>query len=64
MVRVIYLNPTIICKLDTVIGNELMDLAVLVAFALCVPDENDHLQGHVNGTLARYTRLDVREVYP
>ena len=62
--RVKYLNPTIVREFDTVIRNKLMDLAVLVAFALCVPDENDHLPGHVNGILARYTRLDVREVYP
>jgi len=44
----IYLDPAIVCKLDTVIRNELMDLAVLVAFALCVADEDDHLHGCVN----------------
>jgi hypothetical protein len=43
-----YLDPAIVCKLDTVIRNKLMDLAVLVAFALCVTDENDHLHGCVN----------------
>ena len=31
------------------IRNELVDLAVLVAFALRVADEDDHLHGCVNG---------------
>jgi hypothetical protein len=30
------------------VRNELMDLAVLVAFALGVADEDDHLHGFVN----------------
>lgn len=44
----IYLDPAIFCKLDTMIRNELMDLAVLVALALRVADEDDHLHGCVN----------------
>ena len=44
----VYLDPAILRKLDAVIRNQLMDLAVLVAFTLCVPDENDHLWGCVN----------------
>jgi hypothetical protein len=44
----VYLIPTKFCELDTVIRNELMDLAVLVALALRVADENDHLHGCVN----------------
>jgi hypothetical protein len=43
-----YLVPTKFCELDTVVRNELMDLAVLVALALRVADENDHLHGCVN----------------
>lgn len=63
MEKVNYLNPAIVCELNTVIRNELVNLAVLVAFALCMADENDHLPGYVNDTLA-YTRLDLREVCP
>ena len=44
----IYLDPAIFCELDTVIWHKLMDLAVLVAFALGVADEDDHLHGAVN----------------
>ena len=44
----IYLDPAIFCELDTMIRNELMDLAVLVALALRVADEDDHLHGFVN----------------
>ena len=46
----IYLNPAIFCELDTMIRNKLVDLAVLVAFALRVADEDDHLHGSVNET--------------
>ena len=45
----IYLDPAVFCELDTMIRNKLVDLAVLVAFALSVADENDHLHGSVNG---------------
>ena len=44
----IYLDPAIFCELDTMIRYELMDLAVLVALALRVADEDDHLHGSVN----------------
>lgn len=44
----IYLDPAIFCELDTMIRNKLVDLAVLVAFALRVADEDDHLHGCVN----------------
>lgn len=44
----IYLDPAVFCELHTVIRNELMDLAVLIAFALGVADEDDHLHGPVN----------------
>jgi hypothetical protein len=44
----IYLDPAILCELDTVIRDKLVDLAVLVAFALGVADEDDHLHGSVN----------------
>jgi hypothetical protein len=40
-----YLDPAIICELHAVVGNELVDLAVLVAFALGVADQDDHLRG-------------------
>jgi hypothetical protein len=39
-----YLDPAIICELHTVVGYELVDLAVLVAFALGVADQDDHLR--------------------
>jgi len=45
----IYLDPAIFCELDAVVRNKLVDLAVLVAFALGVADEDDHLHGSVNG---------------
>lgn len=38
-----YLDPTFVCELHTVVGNKLVDLAVLVAFALGVADQDDHL---------------------
>jgi len=38
-----YLDPAIICELDAMVWNELVDLAVLVAFALGVADQYDHL---------------------
>jgi hypothetical protein len=60
-----YLDPAIIRQLHAVIRNELMDLAVLVALALRVADENDHLHGCVNG--ARQgpdSHLNAREVCP
>ena len=63
MYGAIYLNPAIVRKLDTVVRNELVNLAVLVAFALRMADENDHLHGYVNGIL-RYNQLDAREVCP
>jgi hypothetical protein len=44
----VYLDPSIIRELHTVVGNELMNFAILVALALCVADENDHLHGCVN----------------
>ena len=44
----IYLDPAIFCELDAVVRNKLVDLAVLVAFALGVADEDDHLHGSVN----------------
>lgn len=44
----IYLDPAIFCELNTVIRNKLVDLAVLVALALRVADEDDHLHGSVN----------------
>ena len=64
----IYLDPAIFCELDTVIWNKLMDLAVLVAFALGVADEDDHLHGFVNKaqrgtsveTYARFAHDDYR----
>ena len=40
-----YLDPAIFCKLDAVVRNKLVDLAVLVAFALGVADQDDHLRG-------------------
>lgn len=40
-----YLTPAFVCELYPVIRNELVDLAVLVAFALGVADQDDHLQG-------------------
>ena len=43
----IYLDPAIFCELDTMIRNELMDLAVLVALALRVADEDDHLHAYL-----------------
>jgi hypothetical protein len=48
LVESVYLVPTKFCELDTMIRNELMDLAILVALALRVADENDHLHGCVN----------------
>ena len=42
----IYLDPAIFCELDTMIRYKLMDLAVLVAFALGVADQDDHLRGY------------------
>jgi hypothetical protein len=45
----IYLDPAIFCELNTVIRNKLVDLAVLVTFALRVADEDDHLHGSVSG---------------
>lgn len=48
MKRSIYLDPAIFCELDTMIRNKLMDLAVLIAFALGVADEDDHLHGSVS----------------
>jgi hypothetical protein len=44
----IYLDPAIFCELNTMIRNKLVDLAVLVALALRVADEDDHLHGSVN----------------
>jgi hypothetical protein len=44
VVVVHYLDPAIICELHAVVGNELVDLAVLVAFALGVADQDDHLR--------------------
>lgn len=44
----IYLDPAIFCELNTVIRNKLVDLAVLVALALRVADEDDHLHGSVS----------------
>lgn len=41
----VYLDPAIFRKLNTVVRNELVDLAVLVAFTLRVADEYDHLEG-------------------
>ena len=66
MVESIYLDPAIFCEFDPVIRNELMDLAVPIAFALRVADENDHLDGSVNGvqqctsvrTYARFAHCD------
>lgn len=43
-----YLDPAIVCELDTVVRNKLVYFAVLVAFALGVADEDDHLHGCVN----------------
>jgi hypothetical protein len=52
----IYLDPAIFCELNTMIRNKLVDLAVLVAFALGVADEDDHLHGSVNG-VQRFTSV-------
>lgn len=41
-----YLDPAVICELHAVVGDELVDLAVLVAFALGVADQDDHLRGY------------------
>lgn len=57
-----YLNPAVVCKLNAVVGNKLVDLAILVALALCMADEDDHLHECVNraregecaGTYARF----------
>jgi hypothetical protein len=60
-----YLDPAIICKLHSVVRNELVNLAVLVALALRVADQNDHLQACVNGARqGTYTRSNAREVCP
>jgi 3-deoxy-D-manno-octulosonate 8-phosphate phosphatase KdsC-like HAD superfamily phosphatase len=40
-----YLDPAVVCELHAVVGDELVDLAVLVAFALGVADQDDHLRG-------------------
>jgi hypothetical protein len=61
----VYLDPAIIRELDTVIRNELMDLAILVAFALRMADEDDHLHRCVNGAQqASSAGTNAREVYP
>ena len=41
-----YLDPAFICELHTVVGYELVDFAILVAFALGVADQDDHLRGY------------------
>ena len=41
-----YPDPAVICELHAVVGDELVDLAVLVAFALGVADQDDHLRGY------------------
>ena len=46
------------------IRNKLVDLAVLVAFALGVADEDDNLHGSVNGGPAMYVHYNAREVCP
>ncbi len=57
-----YLDPTIFRELNTVVRNELVDLAVLVAFTLRVADEYDHLDGMLafdqdSCILSTYSRL-------
>lgn len=47
-----YLVPTVVCEFYAVVRNELMDLAVLVAFTLRMTNEDDHLEMDVNGWFA------------
>jgi hypothetical protein len=42
--RSVYLLPALFCQLDTMIGNHLVDVAILVSFALRMANYNDHLQ--------------------
>jgi hypothetical protein len=39
-----YLFPSFFCQLDTMIGDHLVDVAILVSFRLRMPNHNDHLQ--------------------
>ena len=41
---VLYLSPAMLCQFHPVIGNELVDIAILVSFRLCMADQYDHLQ--------------------
>lgn len=38
-----YLSPTMVRQFDSVVRDELVDVAVLVPFGLGMPDQNDHL---------------------
>lgn len=38
-----YLSTTFLCEFDAVVGDHLVDLAILVALALGVADEDDRL---------------------
>ena len=40
-IRISYLSTAFVCKLHSMIGNDLVDLAVFVAFALRMADEYD-----------------------
>ena len=40
-------------ELDSVIRDELVDVAVLVAFRLCMADQNDHLHLPLAAVLGR-----------
>ena len=42
--RGIYLLPALFCQLDAMIGNHLVDVAILVSFALRMANHNNHLQ--------------------
>ena len=38
-----HLCPAMLGELDSVVGDELVNISILVAFGLCVPDQYYHL---------------------
>lgn len=39
-----YLRPAMLCKFDSVVWNELMDITVLIPFRLGMTNQYNHLQ--------------------